>query len=173
MKKKSIFLSIIIFLIVIIPSIYANPITPIYESRNAVIYIITSVGLLITSVSIELVIIMLFIRKNRLHQNFNIFYKSILVVNLITFLITQIVAFLTLMFSPSNIYLYILIYILIEFIPISIESFIYIRVYNFLNQNHSFRIPIDRKKIILSTFTANMATFLFGALLFFYFPPII
>ncbi|MFX1390579.1 MAG: hypothetical protein ACFE9Z_10985 [Promethearchaeota archaeon] len=171
-QKWVILLSSILF-IVFIPFVKANPVVGTFEPKNVVIYVLTLGGLFITSASIELVIIMMFIRKNRLYQNYNIFYKSVLTANLGTFIITQIVAFLTLMYSPSNIFLYIIIYVLIESIPISLEYLIYIKTYKFLNQSNSFRNPIDNRKTFLSTITANLATFLFGALLSFIFPQII
>jgi len=90
-------------------------------------------------------------------------FKSVAIVNLFTFPITQFLAILiAILLAPY----YILFYFLIELVPIFIEFALFLYIFNKLSGGIEIRNLISSKKIFVYTLTANLITFLVGLLLF-------
>ncbi len=120
------------------------------------------VFMFIITFCIEVSIIGFFLRKNIIKGIK--FVLSVFVVNLITFPLIQVIASLVYTHS-DNLFIILFWYCAIEFIPVSLESLIFIKIYGELNQSSYFRVPVNIKKTITSTVTANLVTFMIGAFL--------
>jgi hypothetical protein len=162
MNNKKIALIILFFLIIITPIVNANPV---YYNDNtgeiAITFIILGL-LFLLSCPTEILIIKMFLRRNKLKQNSALFYKSLIGVNLVTFIFTQLIALFIAATPQSNILIFLAVCLLIEIFPIGTEFFLFSLIYNQLSELSSFEYPIRPKTTFLSTITANLVTFLMG-----------
>ncbi|MFX0007866.1 MAG: hypothetical protein ACFFA7_14740 [Promethearchaeota archaeon] len=147
-----------------IPMVRANPIpAPVSPFRPGIMFLYMNFLFVITLL-IEILVFRLFLKKNELMKHAKDFYNSIFLVNLINFPITQIIAFVIFQiplgeFDAVNI---LFISILIEIFPILLECLLYLKIYQKLNIIPCFKYPVKNMKIIKSTITANLASFVFG-----------
>ncbi len=165
-RNKLIAWLLLIFFIFNIPNIKANPVViePLF-STNIFYYFFFELPLMfLFTFNAEFLVIYLFL-KGRIFDDAKI-YKSVFVVNFVTFPITQIIV--TSLTFMTSIY-FLISYFLIEVIPISIECFLI----NYLFKDYDARYLEYRglKKTALMVITANLITFLIGFVL--YFPNII
>lgn len=161
MKFKNLRRSIAFFLVLlvlIIPQVKANPIAlPIQFSPFMGIYLIF---LFIATISIEVFIILIFLRENRVVRTSRTFYKTVFAINLFSFPMTQLLAYIILdNLMTGN---YIFLSILIEIFPITLECVLYLKFFKDSNKILYFDHPVRNKAIIQSTITANLASFAFG-----------
>jgi len=135
-------------LITICPKVKGNPVmvSPSFGFTSAGIFLL----LLIFTLSIEFLIIYGFL-KDQIDQLSKI-SKPILAVNLFTFPATQLLAIFFFTQFPSNLWGV----FLIELYPITLECLLFLKIFRDL------RIPATGKKIVLSTFIANITSFMLG-----------
>jgi len=88
-------------------------------------------------------------------------FKSVFVVNLFTFPVTQLIA-LTILFNFPFVFEA---HLTAEFFPLIFETLLYFKINKILNRNGDLSDPIPRKKTIVYTITANLITFSIGLLL--------
>jgi len=155
--KRAIFylLLSLVSIISIIPRSLANPVAigpdPLYFQYLFLIFFITLI--------IEYVIISLFLTKNIISPLK--LFKSVFVVNLFTFPVTQIIALNFLIFLPSAFGLQ----FTAEVFPLIAETTLYLYIYKIADRENELINPIPRKKTIVSTITANLTTFSLGLLI--------
>ncbi|MFX1593999.1 MAG: hypothetical protein ACFFCL_15010 [Promethearchaeota archaeon] len=175
MKRKRYFYLISISFIIFIglsPRVFAV-LLPAFHPENIFIMFLVFGGIFILSVSIEILIIIIFIRKSFLFQKSKLFFKSVVSVNLLTFVIIQLLVLVILAIPAINFFEFFLYCTLIEIIPIILECILFMEIYRNLNKMSYFRYPIKNKTIILSTIIANLITVFIGAGLLYIFPQII
>jgi len=166
MKTRRLLTIILIFLtlfVTFIPRVLANPVLiglPPYEL--AFFFFVILIIAFVVTVGVEFLILRLFLRHFILKNTK--FFKFVVIVNLITFPLTQTIAFLA--FGGFQIpLLYFLFYnILIEMVPIGLESLLYLKIYNSFYAS-AFRNPVRNKTTLMSTITANFSTFLIGLII--------
>ncbi|MFW9945886.1 MAG: hypothetical protein ACFFDX_03550 [Candidatus Odinarchaeota archaeon] len=160
---------LLIFFNFSILNVKANPIpyvtVPIYDPASVFFYFFYELPLMFfITFNAEFLVVYIFLRKKILNDSK--VYKSIFIINFFTFPLTQIFAlFLTLL---SSVY-FLIVYFLIEIIPISLECFLI--NYLFKNFNERYVEYPGLKKTISIVITANLMTFLIGFGV--YFPNII
>ncbi len=147
----------------------ANPIpvdiTPLYDPASVFFYFFYELPLMFfITFNAEFLVFYIFLKKKILNDSK--VYKSIFAVNFLTFPLTQIVAlYLTLITS----FYFLIVYFLIEIIPISLECFLI--NYLFKNFNGRYLEYPGLKKTTSIVITANLIVFLIGFGV--YFPNII
>ena len=159
------FFSWLACLFITIPVAIANPIDPfaLFNTQAIAITIGILIFLLIFTILIESGLLYFSFRKDFQESKFiSKFFKSIVVVNLFTFPLTQLVG---LLLSVMSIQIFLLL-IFSEIIPISIEYLLYIRIFDEFHKSNYVLSPISRKKISISTITANLITFSLGIFIF-------
>jgi len=118
--KIVLFLGLLIF---VIPQVRANPVVVVhlYHPLPMLLYLIF---LFIATFSIELLVIKVFLGANKPLLDSRYFYKSVFAVNIFTFSLTQIVAFVVYQYFFIGIEFYsaLFISILIEVFPITLEG---------------------------------------------------
>ena len=155
--KKAIFYLLLSFvsIISIIPRSLANPIAigpdPLYFLYLFFIFFMTLI--------IEYVIILLFLTKYIISPS-NLF-KSVFLVNLFTFPVTQLIALNILIFLPSAFGLH----FTAEVFPLIAETTLYLNINKIADRKNELINPIPRKKTIVYTITANLITFSLGLLI--------
>lgn len=128
--------------------------------------------LFIITLLIEINIIKYLLKNYDLNDHVKEFYKSITLVNLLTFPTTQITIFIIFQTALGNLDAANIIFlsILIEFFPITLEYILYLKIYQRLNRIPCFGHPVSNISIFKSTITANFTSFaigLFTSLIFF------
>ncbi|MFX0030642.1 MAG: hypothetical protein ACFE8B_15625 [Candidatus Hermodarchaeota archaeon] len=119
--------------------------------------------LLIFTILIELGVLYIYFRKYIIEGKCSLkFIKSVIVVNLFTFPMTQLIS---LLLSMLSIQIFLLL-IITEIAPISIEYVLYLKIFNEFHASNNFFIPISKKKVTSSTLTANLITFSLGIFIF-------
>jgi hypothetical protein len=120
--------------------------------------------LFIITLVIEINVIKFILKDNELNEHSKEFYKSITLVNLLTFPTTQIIAFIIYQTVLGNLDVanIIFISILIEMFPITLECLLYLKIYKRLNRILCFKHPVNNTSILKSTITANFASFAIG-----------
>ena len=58
--------------------------------------------------------------------------------------------------------------LLVELFPITLECFLYLKIFKYYNQLKYFEFPVSVKKTFLTSITANLITFTIGLLIY---PP--
>ena len=125
---------------------------------------------------VEIIIIIVFLGSNNPVENYKKFYKSVFSINLFTFPLTQVIAFILFQFNifsraltyiDNYIIIYSLNYILVSFIliepvPIFLECLLYLKIFKKFNKTNYFQNRVEKKTIILFTITANLVTYLIG-----------
>lgn len=125
---------------------------------------------------VEIIIIIIFLGSNEPVENYKKFYKSVFAVNLFTFPLTQVIAFIlfqfdifirALIYTDNYIIIYSLNYILTSFFliepfPIILECLLYLKIFKTFNRTDYFKNQVEKKTIIISTITANIITYLIG-----------
>ena len=142
--------------LIIVPGVHSNPIV-VGPSLKGFFYICVILPIIFTiTIFIEFGIIYFFLRKN-ITRNSKL-TKAVLSVNLLTFPITQMIAFSFMMlFSDLNNF-----YFITELIPITLEFLIYLKIFKNFYYFKYFRSPVSTKTTFLSIITANLMTFAFG-----------
>ncbi|MFW9819306.1 MAG: hypothetical protein ACFFE5_06825, partial [Candidatus Thorarchaeota archaeon] len=163
MNYKNLKLKIVLFLgllIFIIPQVKANPI-PNYRNYNPIFMAFYMPSLFIATFFIELAIIKLFLGANKPLINPRNFYKTIFAVNIFTFPLTQIFAYVMYQYFlvGSDLNLLVFFTILIEILPISLECALYLKIFNKLNELNYFEHRVSNKMVLKSTITANLVSF--------------
>lgn len=156
------------FLIILIPRGRANPVPAPISPYNPFLMFFYLNFLLLFTLGIEIIIIRAFLKQYKFTENVKPFYTSIVFVNLLTFPMTQIIAFAifqTVLLNLDISYMF-LISIIIEIFPITLECVLYLKIYKRLNRISCFLLPVNNAAIIKSTITANLASFALGALTF-------
>jgi len=88
----------------------------------------------------------------------------VIAVNFLSFPITQIIViFFMEQYSPVNGFI-----LLVELFPITLECFLYLKIFKYYNQLKYFEIPVSVKKTFLTLITANLISFAIGLLIY---PP--
>jgi hypothetical protein len=174
MRFKNLKLKIILFLgllICIIPQVSANPI-PNYRDFNPIFMAFYIPLLFITTFFIEIAIIKLFLGANKPLLKSRNFYKTVFAVNIFTFPLTQVFAYVMYQYFLVGIDLNLLIFItiFIEIMPITLECALYLKIYNKLNDLEYFAHRVTNNTVLKSTITANIVSFLFGILTYGLFP---
>ncbi|MFX0020678.1 MAG: hypothetical protein ACFE9S_00010 [Candidatus Hermodarchaeota archaeon] len=156
------FLALIIFLI---PQVRANPvpIVYLYHPLPMALYLIF---LFIATFSIELLVIKVFLGANKPLFDTRYFYKTVFAVNIFTFTLTQIVAFVIYqyLFVGYEFYSALFVSILIEVFPITLEGLLFLKIFNALSETGYFQHRIKNNTILKFTITANLVSFAFGIL---------
>jgi len=164
--------NIIVFLLfifasfsMIIPQVYANLVvipTPEMYAEMILKLIFIFIIAFVMSTTIEFGIIYIFLRKNLLKSSK--LFKSVVFINFSTFPITQIIAF----FFVIQYSYFIGLYFIADFVPITLECFLFLWIFKRVSQDKYLQYPISKKKIFIFIFAANMVTFIIGAIIF---PP--
>ena len=165
MKSKYFIFNLLIFLMLLlslIPLVSANPIL-IGPSLNDLFYLLVSLPIIfLFTFIIELVVIYAFLRNHGIEQ-FQL-TRPVIVINILSFPITQIIAVFFMDQFPHTIgFIF-----LVELFPITLECFLYLKIFKYYNQLKYFEFPVSAKKSFLTSITANLITFTIGILIF---PP--
>ena len=184
MKFKNLRLRIALFLgllILLIPQVRANPVVvPMFQIHPFIMGIYLNF-LFVATLAIEILIIKTFLKNNKIFKRSKEFYNSIFLVNLISYPMTQLFAFLIFESSLSDYdvasvlfnsilkgfpqpYIW-----LFEVFPIMLECVLFLKIFKKLNRTACFVRSVNNKMIVKSTITANLASFAFGFLTFFLF----
>ncbi len=116
----------------------------------------------IYTIIIEFVVIYLFLRNHGIEQ-FQL-TKPVIVVNFLSFPITQIIIYFFMeQYFPIHGFV-----LLVELFPITLECFLYLKIFNYYNQLKYFEFPVSVKKTFQTLITANLITFTIGLWLY---PP--
>ncbi|MFW9818786.1 MAG: hypothetical protein ACFFE5_04185 [Candidatus Thorarchaeota archaeon] len=165
-KERILISLLIIILISILPQVKANPVViTIWDPYT----FLELVFLFIITFIVEGIILMLFLKPVSLKKTTRKFYKSVFAVNLVTYPLTQIFAFLfNTPYVPdySN---FLFTSIAIEVFPISLECLLNVKIYNKFNELSYFENRVNNRIIIKSTLTANLVTFAIGFSIFIFF----
>ncbi len=157
--------SFLVLIIFLIPQVRANPVViyPLYHPLPMALYLIF---LFIATFSIELLVIKVFLGANKPLLDTKYFYKIVFAVNIFTFSLTQIVAFVVYQYFFIGIEFYsaLFISILIEVFPISLEGLLFLKIFSALNETGYFQHRIKNNTILKFTITANLISFAFGIL---------
>jgi hypothetical protein len=156
-------LPLLISLLSIIPQVVANPVGitiwhPFIFLELFILFIITFI--------IESLIIRVFLKPVGLKETTRKFYKSVFAVNLVTFPLTQLFAFLLNRPYFFDFSYFLFVSIAIEVFPITLECLLNLKIYNKFNEKFYFEYRINNMNIIKSTITANLATFVIGFAIF-------
>lgn len=151
----SVLLSFISF-VLIIPNSLANPI-PIGPDFP---YFGVLICLFLINLSIEYFVIFKFISKYVLYRP--IIIKSVFLVNLFTFPITQFIALIILLVYPFAVGLH----FTAELFPLVVETILFLKINKIKYHTGELRIPIPRTRTIAYTITANLITFSLGLVFF-------
>ena len=162
MKSKYFIFNIIIFLMLLlslIPLVSANPIFIGPDSHDLFYLLVILPNLLIITIIIEFVVIYVFLRNNGIE--YLKLTKPVIAVNCLSFPITQIIVI-----SFMNLYSTIngLIF-LVELFPITLECFLYLKIFKYYNELKYFEFHVSVKKTFLTSITANSITFTIGLLI--------
>ncbi|MFX1459527.1 MAG: hypothetical protein ACFFBT_08665 [Promethearchaeota archaeon] len=157
-RNTSIVWLLLIFFIFSIPNVKANPIVleSLYDTKGILYYFFFELPLMfLFTFNAEFLVVYLFLR-GKIFDDSKI-YKSVLIVNLFTFPITQIMVtsltFITLFY-------FLIIYFLIEIIPITVECILINHLFKDFNTRY-LEYP-GLKKTTSMVITANLLTFLIG-----------
>lgn len=168
MKFKNLSSIITLFLgllILLIPQVRANVVS-IHPPMEPIIMFGYLNLLFIVTIFIEINVIKFLLKNNELNEHAKDFYKSITLVNLLTFPTTQIIAFIVFQSALGNLDVAIILFlsILIELFPITLECLLYLKIYKRLNRIPCFLHPVNNNLILKSTISANLTSFGFGIL---------
>jgi len=155
-KKFTFFLSIL-FLILFLPVIRANPISPTPQQFSAS-YLTICIFFFFGTVACEFVVGYFIIHKAR--ENKSHFLKLVLIVNAITFPITQMFVYFFALITLPNYLFYII--LLIEIIVIVCEWLLITLIFERSNIIEFFGITNSRPRLFLYSVIANMITYLLG-----------
>jgi hypothetical protein len=174
MNSRYLKLKIVLFLgllVLLIPQVRANPI-PNYRDYSPIFMAFYMPSLFIATFFIELAIIKLFLGANKPILKSRNLYKTIFAVNIFTFPLTQVVAYIMYQYFLVGIDLNLLILatLFIEILPITLECALYLKIYNKLNDLDYFIHRVSNNMVLKSTITANIVSFLFGILTYGLFP---
>jgi len=162
MKSKYFIFNIIIFLMLLlslIPLVSANPIFTGPDLSDFYYLLVVLPNLLISTIIIEFVVIYIFLR-NHIFEYLKL-TKPVIVVNCLSFPITQIIVISFMdQYSTINGFIF-----LIELFPITLECFLYLKIFKYYNQLHYFEFPVSVKKTFITSITANSVTFTIGLLI--------
>ncbi|MFX0020205.1 MAG: hypothetical protein ACFFAK_16420 [Promethearchaeota archaeon] len=169
-RNVSIIWIFLIFFIFNILNVKANPIPveriPLFDTVSGLYYFFIEMPLMFfITFNAEFLVVYIFLKKKKILNESKI-YKLIFIVNFFTFPITQIIASILLLVTS---FYFLIIYFLIEIIPISLECFLI--NYLFMNFNERYVEYPGLKKTTSMVITANLITFLIGFGV--YFPNII
>ena len=173
MKFKDWFLKFVLFLVLLIlitPKVNAKIPVSFYFPFLLIIFLNLNF-LFIATLVIEILIIKIFFKKNKIYERSKEFYNSIFLVNLISYPMTQLFAFLIYQSSLGDYDVASVFFnsILIEVFPIMLECVLFLKIFKRLNRTACFLRSVNNKTILKSTITANLASFAFGFLTFFLF----
>jgi len=159
------FFSCVIYLILFIPKGFGNPVGVFdefnYEAISLTIGIL--INLLIFTILIELAILYISFRRYIVDSGCSQkFIKSVIVVNLFTFPMTQLIG---LLLSALSIQIFLLL-IIAEVIPISIEYVLYLKFFGEFHASNDLFDVVPKKRVTYSTLIANSITFSLGIFVF-------
>ncbi len=158
-------------LMLLIPQVRANPVVvPMFQIHPFIMGIYLNF-LFVATLAIEILIIKTFLKNNKIFERSKEFYNSIFLVNLISYPMTQLFAFLIYQSSLGDYDVASVLFnsILIEVFPIMLECVLFLKIFKKLNRTACFVRSVNNKMIVKSTITANLASFAFGFLTFFLF----
>jgi hypothetical protein len=155
------------FITITLPQVFANPVGITIWNPYTFLELIFVFNL---TFIIESIIIRFFLKPVSLKETTKKFYKSVLAVNLVTFPLTQLFAFLfnSITYAP-DFSQYLFASIVIEIFPITLECLLNIKIYNKFNDLSYFEYRLNNRIIIKSTLTANLVTFVIGFPIFIFF----
>ena len=159
-KSINLMITVIILLGSLIISILRVSANPVVYRLSDEQWFPTLIFVFIMTLFVELFIIKAFLRKNILNS-FKL-YKTVFVVNLLTFPPTQVIAFLIFRGLPPQVSFFIFYYVLVELIPISLECLLFLLFYKKMFKLNYFQSPVKVKTILMSTIIANFTTFIIG-----------
>lgn len=168
---KIIVISWIFCILLYIPLVYGNPVG-VYSFTNSEGIAFTIgllINLLIFTILIELGILYIYYRTYIIEGRCSLkFIKVVVVVNLFTFPMTQIIGLLlsTWLIRLSLSLPIVLLLLNTEIFPISIEYVLYLKIFDEFHASNDFITPVPKNKIISSTIIANSITFSLGILVF-------
>lgn len=150
---------LISFLFSTLPQVIANPVVitiwhPYIFLELLFLFIITFI--------VESIIIRIFLKPTKLKETSKKFYKSVFAVNLVTFPLTQLFAFLLNRpyFIDLNYFLFVSIFI--EAFPIILECLLNLKIFRKFNELQYFEYRVNNMTILKSTISANLVTFAIG-----------
>jgi len=160
LQKTKVKEAIICFLLLFISTVLIVPISlanPVYVMPSPELpYAILLIVIFFINIVIEYIVIFLFLSHNILNPLK--LFKSVFVVNLFTFPVTQLMALSISLFFPFVFGLH----FVAELFPLISETILYLKINQILDRNGELDYPITRKKTITYTITANLITFLIG-----------
>lgn len=152
-------LPFLVSLFSILPQVFANPVGitiwhPYIFLELLFLFIITFI--------VESIIIRIFLKPTKLKETSKKFYKSVFAVNLVTFPLTQLFAFLLNRpyFFDLNYFLFVSIFI--EVFPIILECLLNLKIFRKFNELQYFEYRVNNMIILKSTISANLVTFAIG-----------
>jgi hypothetical protein len=148
-------------LMLLLSPVFANPIA-IESAMNTTVFVIIVSGLLmfLTFTSIEFGIIYFYLRKD-INKKWVELYKAVLLVNLIVFPATQIIALLLIQLSFKGVFFQNFHYFS-ELIPFVAEYFLLKWQFSSLAKHKILKSPIPDSTVLRVTIAANAVTFLLG-----------
>ncbi len=160
---------LLIIFILTIPNVNANPVPveriSLFDTKDVLFYFFIELPLMfLITFNAEFLVVYIFLNKKILNDSK--IYKLVFTVNLFTFPITQI--FASILGFVASFY-FLIIYVSIEIIPITLECFLINSL--FKNSNNKYLKYPGLKKTTSIVITANLITFLIGFGV--YFPNII
>lgn len=151
-------LILLMLLLSLIPVVCANPIVIGPDLPDLFYLLVILPNIFFFTIIIEFVVIYLFLRNHGI-EHFKL-TKPVIAVNLLSFPITQIIVLLFMkQFSSINGFIY-----LVELFPITLECFLYLKIFNYYNKLEYFELPVSMKKTVITSITANSITFTIGLL---------
>ena len=145
-------------LLLFIPIVSANPIAIGPDLPDLFYLFVILPNIFYFTIIIEFVVIYAFLRNHGI-EHFKLF-KPVIAVNFLSFPITQIIVILFIkQFSSVNGFIY-----LVELFPITLECFLYLKIFKYYNQLEYFDLPVSVKKTVITSITANSITFTIGLL---------
>ncbi len=150
---------LISFLFSTLPQVIANPVGITFWHPYLLLELLF---LFIITFTLESIIIRIFLKPTKLKETSIKFYKSIFAVNLVTFPLTQLFAFLLNRPYFFDLGYFLFVTVLIEAFPIILECLLNLKIYKKFNDLHYFEYRVNNMTIIKSTISANLLTFAIG-----------
>jgi hypothetical protein len=165
MKSKQFIVNILFllmfFLLLLLLILSINYSLPYEIDSNDLFYLLKILPIiLISTIIIEFVVMYVFLRNHGIEHLQLI--KPVIAVNFLSFPITQIIViFFMDHYSTVNGFI-----LLVELFPITLEYFLYLKIFKYYSQLKYFEFPVSVKKTFLTSITANSITFTVGLLIF-------
>ena len=162
MKSKQFIINNLFFLMLLlslIPLFIATP-TWIKLDLDVFFYLFIILPIiLISTIIIEFVVFYVFLRNHGIEHLQLI--KPVIAVNFLSFPITQIIVISFMdQYITVNGFIF-----LVELFPITLECFLYLKIFKYYNELKYFEFHVSVKKTFLTSITANSITFTIGLLI--------